>query len=142
MFKIKIISIGKNKETWLENALAEYKKRLSQLVEFTFIWAKDNDHLLQIIEKESKQSIICLDPNGKEFDSLQFSKFIQDRLIKADSRLAFVIGGAEGLPLSLKSGYELVSLSRLTMTHQLTRLFLIEQLYRAFEIAKGSPYHK
>ncbi|OJU82670.1 MAG: 50S rRNA methyltransferase [Chlamydia sp. 32-24] len=142
MFKIKIISIGKNKETWLENALAEYKKRLCQLVEFTFIWAKDNDHLLQIIEKESKQSIICLDPNGKEFDSLQFSKFIQDRLIKADSRLAFVIGGAEGLPLSLKSGYELVSLSRLTMTHQLTRLFLIEQLYRAFEIAKGSPYHK
>ena len=97
---------------------------------------------MQIIEKESKQSIICLDPNGKEFDSLQFSKFIQDRLIKADSRLAFVIGGAEGLPLSLKSGYELVSLSRLTMTHQLTRLFLIEQLYRAFEIAKGSPYHK
>jgi 23S rRNA (pseudouridine1915-N3)-methyltransferase len=140
MYKIKILSIGKTKEVWLEEALNEYLKRLQPVAAFEFNWAKNEKHLLELARKET--CAICLDANGKLMTSEQFSLFIHDGLLKYGSRLTFVIGGAEGLPSELKKNRDLISLSPMTFTHQATRLVLLEQIYRAFEIAKGSKYHK
>lgn len=140
MLKIRIISVGKTKEAWLETGLDEYVKRLKPTAAIEFTWVKNDEQLLQIIEKEPLT--ICLDPSGKLMTSEQFSTFLQTKIEEGGSRVAFVIGGAEGLPSQLKKHSTLFSLSPLTMTHQLTRLVLMEQIYRALEIAKGSPYHK
>lgn len=140
MIKIKILSVGKSKEPWLESALDEYAKRLTGQMDISFVWAKNDEQLVQLTEKEGY--VICLDPTGKEFDSPNFSKFFQKEIEQSGARLSFVIGGAEGLPGSFKRRYPLISLSRLTFTHQLTRLVLVEQIYRAFTLIQGIPYHK
>lgn len=139
MLKIKILSVGKTKEVWLESAVEEYLKRLKAVATIEFVWTKNDEQLLQLVEKEPL--VICLDPNGSLMTSPQFAEFLFDQLQKGGSRLALVIGGAEGLPPPLKK-HSLISLSPLTLTHQVTRLVLLEQIYRAFEIAKGSKYHK
>lgn len=140
MIKLKIFSIGKTKESWLEDAIQEYAKRLSPLMAIEWIWAKDNSHLIDLASKEPK--VICLDPKGKLLSSEQFAAFLEQSWERGGSRLAFVIGGADGLPPQLRENYTLLSLSPLTFTHQITRLILIEQIYRATEISKGSNYHK
>jgi 23S rRNA (pseudouridine1915-N3)-methyltransferase len=150
MFKIKILSVGKTKEAWLEQALNEYIKRLQPIAAFEFVWAKNDKQLLELVGKEGY--FICLDANGMLMSSEKFSGYLIDRLEKNGSRLTLVIGGAEGLPAELKAGNgagagagagaELISLSPMTLTHQATRLILLEQIYRAFEIARGSKYHK
>lgn len=136
MYKIKIFAIGKSKEKWLSEALAEYEARLSSYLSIEWFLAKDDKALTLWAEEES--SFIALDPMGKSFTSETFSK----RLIKS-MRASIFIGGAEGLPASIKTkAKELWSLSPLTFTHQMTRIILLEQIYRAFEIHRGSPYHK
>lgn len=140
MLKLKIISVGKTKEEWLEAAIQEYLKRLKPVLTCEFVWTKNSEQLLQLTEKE--EHCICLDPNGSLMNSEQFADFINKQFIKSGSRLTLVIGGAEGLPQKLKDTTTLISLSPLTFTHQVTRLVLLEQIYRAFEIIKGSKYHK
>jgi 23S rRNA (pseudouridine1915-N3)-methyltransferase len=140
MLKLKILSIGKTKENWLEAALAEYTKRLKPVMSIEWIWAKDNSHLIELAKKEAL--VICLDPLGSQLTSEQFADFLEHSWQKGGSRLTFIIGGAEGLPLELKKNFTLISLSSLTFTHQMTRIVLLEQMYRAFEIQKGSHYHK
>lgn len=140
MLKLKILSIGKTKEEWLEQGLGEYVKRLRPYLSIEWFWAKDNSQLTELVKKEGL--CICLDPAGQLMTSEEFSTFMQHHWEKGGARLAFVIGGADGLPLELKKNYPLVSLSSLTFTHQLTRLILIEQIYRSLEIARGSQYHK
>lgn len=140
MYKIKIIAIGKTKEVWLETALSEYYKRLKPSAEIEFILAKDDLHLLSLAEKESL--VIALDAAGTLMTSEAFSAYLMAKLELGGTRLAFIIGGAEGLPQTMKEKYPLVSLSPLTFTHQIVRLVLVEQIYRALEIARNSPYHK
>jgi 23S rRNA (pseudouridine1915-N3)-methyltransferase len=142
MIKIKIVSVGKTRELWLEQALAEYFKRLQKTILFECIWAKEDAHLLALVEKE--EHLVCLDPAGKMMTSEEFASFFGSYMQETGSRMCFVIGGAEGLPPALKrrSKNQLLSLSSMTFTHQLTRLILIEQIYRAMEILKGSKYHK
>lgn len=140
MLKLKIISVGKTKETWLDQAIEEYVKRLQGMIVFEFLWAKDNQQLLSLVQKEP--SVICLDPAGKHYSSQEFAHFFEEQCVKGGSRLAWVIGGAEGLPEELRKHPHRLSLSKLTFTHQITRLVLIEQVYRAMEIKRGSPYHK
>lgn len=134
MYKFKILTIGKTKETWLEEALEEYSKRLKSQAEISWMFAKDDEQLVQLASKEARK--ICLDASGKLMNSEEFSHYVLGY-----PRLCFIIGGADGLPEPLKKETSL-SLSRLTFTHQIVRLILIEQIYRALEIAKGSPYHK
>lgn len=137
MYKLKIFSIGKTKEAWLKEATYEYSKRLEPILSIEWILAKDDPQLISFLAKES--SYIALDPKGKMFTSEEFSTW----LIQQESRLSFVIGGAEGLPPQVAERAQAkISLSKLTFTHQLTRLILVEQIYRAFEIDKGSQYHK
>lgn len=141
MLKIKVYSIGKTKEDWLLQALEEYEKRLKASLTFEWILAKSDEQLKQFLEKE--ENFICLDPRGKQFSSEEFSTFLTRAFRDCHSRLAFVIGGAEGIPQPLKlKAKALISLSRMTFTHQITRLILVEQIYRALEIEKGSAYHK
>lgn len=140
MIKIKIISVGKTKESWLEEAISEYVKRLQGVLSFEFIWVKNDEQLIVAASKEP--IIVCLDPAGSSKSSEEFALYFKDKVVQAGSRLAFVIGGAEGLPKEIKSRGDLLSLSKLTFTHQLTRLVLVEQIYRATEIIKGTQYHK
>ena len=141
MFIIKILCVGRVKETWLEEAMAEYVRRLSPVAKIETVWVGEDVQLLRLVAKE--RQIICLDPQGQQLDSLAFASLIQAKLIEGGSRLTFVIGGPDGLPHDLRAGpWTRVSLSSLTFTHQLARLILAEQLYRSFEILRGSPYHR
>lgn len=141
MYRIKILSIGKTKESWLQEALQEYEKRLKSVIIIEWLIAKNDDQLRTFLAKEA--GWISLSPSAKMFTSEQFSTFLYKDLEQSGSRTCFVIGGAEGLPPDILSqSREIISLSPLTFTHQITRLILLEQIYRASEIAKGSHYHK
>ena len=141
MVKLKIFSIGRTKEPWLKQAIEEYSSRLQPILSIHWHLAKNESQLLQLISKES--AYIALDPAGKTFTSEDFSTWLIRTVEAQHSRLSFVIGGAEGLPKEVsKKALETISLSKLTFTHQLTRLILLEQIYRAFEIDKGTQYHK
>jgi len=140
MLKLKILSIGKTKEDWLDMALDEYIKRLKPTMSIEFCLVKTDEQLAFLSEKEPV--IICLDPKGVKLDSEGFADYLQKKFIEGGARLSLVIGGSDGLPTKLKSHKNLISFSDLTMTHQLIRLMLLEQVYRATEILKGTKYHK
>lgn len=141
MYKVKIYMIGKTKEDWLQEALCEYEGRLKSTLALEWILAKNNEQLKQFLEKET--NFICLDPQGKQFSSEEFSLFLTKALVDSHSRLCFVIGGAEGIPADIKAkARHQISLSRMTFTHQIARVILVEQIYRALEIDKGTGYHK
>ena len=139
MVKIRIYSPGKTKEAWLEAALQEYIKRLRPKAEIELIHPKNDVQFIEMALKEKR--LIALDPQGKELTSEAFSLYLFKEIELGGACLAFAIGAAEGLPEALKT-FPLLSLSRMTFTHQFARLLLIEQIYRAFEIDKGSGYHK
>lgn len=140
MFKIKIFSVGKIKEHWLQIAFDNYSKRLKSIAQINCQWVKDDTQLITFTQKE--HNLIVLDPQGRLLTSEQFSKKLIQSLEIGDSRLSFVIGGARGIPAPIKKQGTLISLSPLTFTHQIARLILIEQIYRSFEISKCSHYHK
>jgi 23S rRNA (pseudouridine1915-N3)-methyltransferase len=140
MLKLKILSIGKTKEKWLDEAFNEYVKRLQPSVQIQCSWAKDDAQLIEWAQKESVY--LGLDPTGRLFTSEELAQFLSQQWEKGGSRLTLIIGGPEGLPPAIKQKGMLVSLSPLTFTHQMTRLILIEQIYRTVEIQKGSHYHK
>lgn len=163
---IKILIVGRKNgsEAWLEDAYSMYETRLQpSLLDVSTIWHKNDDDLSKnvLADAEKGHTIVLLDPTGKTYTSEKFSEAVFDWLDIGGSRLSFVIGGAEGLPPELKYGYgtsgngkkrnktssagpqfQLFSLSSLTFTHQFARTLLIEQIYRASEIRKGSGYHK
>ena len=167
--KVNIRIVGrKSSEPWLEEGVDMYEKRLRPSnVEVDTTWHKDNAALMKGIDMDRSKShkVICLDPTGTQPTSEKFSDQVYQWLEEGGSRLSFVIGGAEGLPTELKyPSYTsstkksnnnnnnnkdnnnkppiMISLSVLTFTHQFARLLLIEQIYRATEIQKGSGYHK
>lgn len=141
MYKVKVYSVGKAKETWLQEALLEYEKRLAKSLKIEWVLLKTSEELQAALEK--LPSWIALDVGGEMVDSIELSGRLMRALEKGGSRLHFGIGGAEGWPPELirKSAWQW-SLSPLTFTHQMTRLLLAEQLYRALEIARGGQYHK
>lgn len=130
MFKVKVLSIGKSREEWLNLALAEYEKRLQGKMAIEWIIVKEFD---------VEEPYIALDPNG----TLLSSDTLSQKLFSWGSKLTFLIGGPDGIPKPiLEKARFLWSLSPLTFTHQMTRLILLEQLYRATEIERGSSYHR
>lgn len=140
MFQVKIYSVHKTKEIWLQNAISEYEKRLKPYIKFEWIFLKDDKDLEKKILKES--FFICLDEKGEKLSSGEFSEklfyFFQNF-----TKISFVIGSENGISNELKNKANyILSLSNLTFTHQMIRLILIEQLYRAIEIYKNSKYHK
>ena len=150
---IKIICVGKIKEKFYKEAILEYKKRLSKYANLEIIECPDYDNLpIEIIKKNEKDQIIkrikekdyivTMEIEGESLDSNGFAKFIDTTLIK-HSNITFIIGGSYGLHDDLKkmSNYSL-SFSKLTYPHQLFRVILLEQIYRAFKIIKNESYHK
>jgi 23S rRNA (pseudouridine1915-N3)-methyltransferase len=130
--------VGRCKETWLAEAMAEYKKRLTGKMDIEWIFVENDGEMIAKTEKESL--LIALDLGGKMLSSEELSHKL---FTEWGSRLAFAIGGAEGLPAEvIRRATFRWSLSPLTFTHQIARLLLTEQLYRAIEIEKGSSYHK
>jgi len=137
MFKVKIIAVGKLKEPWLQAAIGEYEKRLQGRCLLEWLIAEDDKELLSFAAKQPL--LIALDPKGELLNSETFS----EKLTNLGARAAFAIGGPDGLPPEVTRAARFRwSLSPLTFTNQMVRLILVEQLYRALEIARGSPYHK
>lgn len=160
MIHINIICIGKLKETYLKDAVTEYCKRLSKYCalniielpdekipnslsekEIDLIKAKESNNILNQIKKDSY--IICLDLNGKQYTSEEFSQKIEYISANYNSSITFIIGGSLGLSKELlTSSNELISFSKMTFPHQLFRVFLLEQIFRAFKISRNENYHK
>ena len=158
--KIKVITVGKLKEKYLKDGIAEYSKRISRFAKLEMIELADektpdraseseNQKILEIegqriLSKVSDRDfVIVLAIEGKTFSSEEFSKHLEEASIKGFSTLTFIIGGSLGLSSSVKNRANLsVSFGRLTLPHQLMRLVLVEQIYRSFTIQQGSPYHK
>ncbi|MBI4739656.1 23S rRNA (pseudouridine(1915)-N(3))-methyltransferase RlmH [Candidatus Woesearchaeota archaeon] len=154
MKKIRIIAVGKIKEPYLRDAIAEYKKRLGRfcdLLEIELKEARIDEHAVAVSQaKESKdvldhlsdyEIVIVLDRRGKELSSEEFAVAIKKFHQEYD--IAFVIGGSTGLSQNvLRRANLVISFSQLTFTHQMMRLFLIEQIYRAYTIMNNLPYHK
>jgi len=139
MYILTIYTVGKIKEHWLLEGIHEYEKRLKPYLSIEWILAKQEEQLPLLLKKIP--SYLCLDPLGKDFSSEEFSFFLHEALEKGGSRLHLVIGGPSGLIPEVKSkAAGLLSLSPLTFPHQLTRLILVEQVYRAIEIRKGTRY--
>ena len=150
---IKIITVGNIKEKYLKEAIEEYKKRLSKYTELEIIEVKDEGILpkSQAMEKErekiekhlsGKEYLITLEIEGKELTSPELSKKIEETLI-VNSNITFVIGGSYWISeiLKKKANFHL-SFSKLTFPHQLFRVLLLEQIYRAFKIINNESYHK
>jgi 23S rRNA (pseudouridine1915-N3)-methyltransferase len=140
MIKIKIFTIGKNKEEWLTLALNEYLTRLKPYLSVEWCLFKDDAKLYELASLE--KNLILLDERGKDFTSIEFSHFLMKEIEIHHSKLSFLIGGAYGIPKEFLEKHPSFRLSSMTWSHQTVRLLLVEQLYRAFEIHKGSPYHK
>ena len=158
--KIKLVTVGKLKEKYLKDGISEYAKRLKHFTKFELIELSDEktpdkaSHLenQQILEKEGnrilskitdKEFVIALAIEGQQFPSEEFSKILSDITIRGISNITFVIGGSLGLSNTVKKRANLLmSFGKLTLPHQLMRLVLVEQIYRAFMIQQGSPYHK
>ena len=141
MYKIKIITVGKIKENWLLQALSEYEKRLQSKLKISKKILKDEKALLSAANREKKY--ICLDSRGSSYTSIEFSKKLFKLFEDFQSSLTIFIGPDVGLSDQiLKNASHIISLSKMTFTHQMVRLILFEQIYRAFEIEKGSSYHK
>ena len=158
--KITIISVGKIKEKFFRDAIDEYAKRLSRYCTFNIIEVADektpdkcsNVEEEQILLKEAERILKVIKPEmlvfalaiqGKKFDSVSFANKIEEAAIQGNSHLAFIIGGSLGLHKSVLNVSNLkISFSDMTFPHQLMRVILTEQIYRAFRIIYNEPYHK
>ena len=138
-----ILIVGKKNgaEQWINDGYLEYEKRLKPVLKVETTFVKDNAALVKACEA-ARGRIIALDENGENHTSTTFTSFLYESFEAGGANVCFVIGGYSGLPLEIKEQYPLISLSKMTWTHQMARLLLIEQIYRASEIRKGSSYHK
>lgn len=157
--KIKVFCIGKIKEQYLRDGISEYVKRIFpycsiELIEVADSKVKDNpndsdikkakdEEGTRILKLLKSEYLIGLDLNRKEFTSEEFSEFINKKMAEGGATIAFVIGGSYGLSDELKARCNsFVTLSKMTFLHQMTRLILLEQIYRAFKILNNETYHK
>jgi len=135
--KLSINAIGKIKKPWIINGINQYKKRMPELK----INELKSFKLLNLdYSNSNKNIIICLSEEGKLFNSEEFTLLIESF---QNQKVSFLIGDADGLPSSIKSNADLLlSLSPFTFPHELARLILVEQIYRAFSISHKYPYHR
>ncbi|MGL4362220.1 MAG: 23S rRNA (pseudouridine(1915)-N(3))-methyltransferase RlmH [Cellulosilyticaceae bacterium] len=158
--KIDVIAVGKLKEKYLVQAIEEYAKRLTRYCKLNIIQLTDEKtpdnasekEELQIKEKEGEKIlaqikdgayVIALDLAGNMLSSEELADFISERGLKGDSHIVFIIGGSLGLSkkVLMRAQYK-ICFSKMTFPHQLFRVMLLEQIYRAYRINSGEPYHK
>lgn len=159
--EIKIIAVGKIKEKYYKDALAEYEKRMTpynklEIIEVADEMAPENlsdKEIEQVKEKEGERIlakigdndyVVSLEILGKHMDSIEFANFIKTEMAEGFGRnLTFIIGGSNGLSKDVSQrANKKLSFSKMTLPHQLMRVVLMEQVYRAYRIINGHPYHK
>ena len=153
---IQLLAIGKTDHKQLQTLIDEYIKRLGFYIKFSIEIIPDIKNSKNLSEDQQKQKegelilnklnatdvLILLDENGKQLDSVAFSNYLQKHMNSGIKRLVFVIGGPYGFsPEVYNKAQGKLSLSKMTFSHQMIRLFVIEQLYRGFTILKNEPYH-
>jgi 23S rRNA (pseudouridine1915-N3)-methyltransferase len=141
--KLKIAWIGKTKEPAIQSLTDEYLKRLARYVPSEGLALRDEPALLNLREgRGGRHHMVLLDSGGKQMSSEELAKFIGDYQDRNPLPLLFAIGPANGFSAEAKaSAALLLSLGKMTLAHELARVVLLEQLYRAFTILKGHPYH-
>ncbi|WP_299985530.1 23S rRNA (pseudouridine(1915)-N(3))-methyltransferase RlmH [uncultured Pontibacter sp.] len=154
--KIKLIAIGKTDEAFLEEGIQKYMKRLKHYHPFEFIIIPDIKQGGKFTEENLKEAegklllqklqdgdhVVLLDEKGKTFTSTEYAHFLQKKLNSVTTNLVFIIGGAYGFsPAIYERANDKISLSKMTFSHQMVRLFFVEQLYRGFTILRGEKYH-
>lgn len=158
--KITIITVGKIKEKFYRDAICEYEKRLSKYCKLSILEVADEKTPYQasetinqqILEKEGERIknlipkdsyVIPLAIEGKKYDSGGFAQMIEKNTVSGVSHITFIIGGSLGIEKEIKKASpQMISFSDMTFPHQLMRVILLEQIYRAFRINNGEPYHK
>lgn len=158
--QIRVVAVGKIKEKFLQDGIAEFEKRLRPYVKLQLIeiadekrplsappslesaaMDKEGERILQVLPENS--FVIALDVKGQAWSSVELSGAFREWELTGNNQLAFVIGGDLGLSPAVLSRSNLrLSLSKMTFTHPMARLLLLEQVYRAFRILRGEPYHK
>ncbi len=160
IMKITLITVGKIKEKYLKDAIAEYTKRLSKYCKLEIIEVADEktpDNATEVVEKaiRAKEAerilkhvkddayVITLEINGKQLSSEELADKIEKLGVQGTSHIIFIIGGSIGLGEDvLKKSDFALSFSKMTFPHQLMRVILLEQVYRSYRIINGEPYHK
>lgn len=160
MLHINIICVGKLKENFLKDAIDEYSKRLAKYCVLNFTELPDEKipnnasekEMLQVKEKEGQNIlnnlkkdsyVVCLDLKGKQYSSEEFSDNLKNISVNYNSNITFIIGGSLGISQNvLNQANQLISFSKMTFPHQLFRVLLLEQIYRAFKILNNETYHK
>jgi len=154
--KLRFLWVGKTKSSPVKELIREYKARLENFVNVEVTELRDRDDVggntQRIVDKEGEDIlsriadapfVVALDERGRELDSRELAKLIERNRLAATKEIAFVIGGYGGLAGAVKDRADIVlALSRMTLTHELARVLLIEQIYRAFTIIHGLPYQK
>lgn len=154
--QLTLLCIGKTGKGFLEEGEREYMKRLSHYVPFELIILPDIKQAKSLSEEQIKvkegqqfldkiqaqDTVLLLDERGKQFDSVEFSKYIQEQFNRGGKHIYFLVGGPYGFSEAIyQRANGKISLSKMTFSHQMIRLFFIEQLYRSMTILKGEPYH-
>jgi 23S rRNA (pseudouridine1915-N3)-methyltransferase len=154
--KLKLIAIGKTQKSFLIDGEYEYLKRLAKYISVEKIEIPDLKNAKNLTENQIKLEegklilskldkstlIVLLDEKGKDYTSLQFSKWIQDEMNRGHKVITFIIGGAYGFSEEVyKIANQKIALSKMTLSHQMIRMFFVEQVYRAFSILNNEPYH-
>lgn len=153
---IKLITIGKTDNKHLQTLIDDYTKRLGHYIKFEFEIIPDLKKAKHLSEAQQKQKegelilsklsnsdvLILLDENGKQYDSIAFSNYLQKHMNSGIKQLILVIGGPYGFSEDVyNKANGKISLSKMTFSHQMVRLFIVEQVYRAFTILRNEPYH-
>jgi 23S rRNA (pseudouridine1915-N3)-methyltransferase len=154
--KIKLIAIGKTDQEALNALIDVYQKRLKHYISFDIEIIADVKNAKSLSQQQLKEKegqlilskiqsgdvVVLLDEHGIQFRSVEFSNYLQKKMNAATKQLVFVIGGAYGFSHEVyQAASEKISLSKMTFSHQMIRLFMVEQLYRSFTILKNEPYH-
>lgn len=154
--KITLLVVGKTDVKWVKEGLELYVSRLKHYVPFSLleipelknvsslgkeqIKLREGDLILKSVKPSDM--VVLMDERGKQYTSMEFAAFIQGRMLQGGKDMVFVIGGAYGFSEAVYSRSDLsISLSKMTFSHQMVRTIFVEQLYRAFTIIKGEPYH-
>lgn len=150
--KLKILWVGKTRDSWVKEALADYTGRIRRYMPLDLVDVRDEkgaeaevmrrlecDRLEKLIPAGA--TVVLLDERGEQMDSPGLAGFIGRQRDCGIADLIFIIGGAYGFSEEFRRKHKLLALSRMTFTHQMVRVFLLEQIYRAFTILNREPYH-
>ncbi len=135
--RVRVLFVGKPKSRALNDAAADYARRIEHYCDFA---QREMKEAALSLQKFDAAALVALDPAGKEMDSATFTRWLERRQSGGTRELLFLLGGADGLPARIRDSCELLSLSRLTLPHELARVVLLEQIYRAFATLRNHPY--